>query len=115
MAHSQEGVIVGNLGRDPETRTFPAGGQVTNITVATSEKQKDQNTGRTAKAPSGTASCSTAGWLRSPDNTHDALAQARLLLDQVGYEGVSLIHAGADGQHGDADGNRERARRKHAR
>jgi len=30
------------LGNDPETRTFPDGGQVTNITVATSESWKDQ-------------------------------------------------------------------------
>ena len=35
-------IIIGNLGNDPETRTFPDGGQVTNITVATSESWKDQ-------------------------------------------------------------------------
>ena len=39
-------IIVGNLGNDPETRTFPDGGQVTNITVATSESWKDKQTGQ---------------------------------------------------------------------
>lgn len=39
-------IIIGNLGNDPETRTFPDGGQVTNITVATSESWKDKQTGQ---------------------------------------------------------------------
>lgn len=38
-------IIVGNLGNDPESRTFPNGDAVTNITVATSENWKDKNTG----------------------------------------------------------------------
>ena len=38
-------IIVGNLGNDPETRYFPSGGAVTNITVATSESWKDKQTG----------------------------------------------------------------------
>ncbi len=38
-------IIVGNLGDDPETRTFPDGGQVTNVSVATSESWKDRQTG----------------------------------------------------------------------
>jgi single-strand DNA-binding protein len=38
-------VIVGNLGQDPETRSFPDGGSVTNVSVATSESWKDKNTG----------------------------------------------------------------------
>tara|TARA_B100000809_G_scaffold262710_1_gene314274 strand:+ start:1975 stop:2685 length:711 start_codon:yes stop_codon:yes gene_type:complete len=37
--------IVGNMGNDPESRTFPNGDVVTNITVATSEKWKDKATG----------------------------------------------------------------------
>ena len=39
-------IIVGNLGKDPETRFMPAGGAVTNITLATSETWKDKNTGQ---------------------------------------------------------------------
>ena len=38
-------IIVGNLGNDPEVRTFPSGGKVCNFSVATSERWKDRNTG----------------------------------------------------------------------
>ncbi len=37
--------IIGNLGRDPETRTFQNGGKVCNLSVAVSENWKDKNTG----------------------------------------------------------------------
>ena len=33
-------IIVGNLGRDPEIRSFPNGGKVVNLRIATSEKWK---------------------------------------------------------------------------
>lgn len=39
-------IIVGNLGKDPETRYQQSGGAVTNITVATSETWKDKQTGQ---------------------------------------------------------------------
>ena len=39
-------ILVGNLGGDPETRYMPAGGAVTNITIATSESWKDKTTGQ---------------------------------------------------------------------
>ena len=38
-------IIVGNLGKDPEVRRFPNGGQVCNLTVATSENWRDKSTG----------------------------------------------------------------------
>jgi len=38
-------ILVGNLGRDPETRTFQNGGKVCNLRIATSENWKDRNTG----------------------------------------------------------------------
>lgn len=38
-------IIVGNLGRDPEVRTFANGGKVVNLNVATSETWKDKATG----------------------------------------------------------------------
>jgi single-strand DNA-binding protein len=38
-------ILVGNLGRDPEIKTFPDGGQLANIALATSESWKDRNTG----------------------------------------------------------------------
>jgi single-strand DNA-binding protein len=38
-------IIVGNIGRDPETRYSAGGAAITNISVATSEKWKDKQTG----------------------------------------------------------------------
>ncbi len=38
-------ILVGNLGRDPEVRTFANGGKVVNLRIATSETWKDRNTG----------------------------------------------------------------------
>jgi single-strand DNA-binding protein len=38
-------ILVGNLGADPEVRTFQNGGKVCNLSVATSEQWKDRNTG----------------------------------------------------------------------
>ncbi|MCI5098382.1 MAG: single-stranded DNA-binding protein [Rhodobacteraceae bacterium] len=38
-------IIVGNLGRDPEVRSFSNGGKVCNLRIATSENWKDRNTG----------------------------------------------------------------------
>jgi single-strand DNA-binding protein len=40
-------ILVGNCGKDPETRYMPSGGAVTNISVATSESWKDKQTGET--------------------------------------------------------------------
>lgn len=38
-------ILIGNLGRDPEVRTFPSGGQVANVTLATTERWKDRQSG----------------------------------------------------------------------
>ncbi len=40
-------ILVGNCGKDPETRYMPSGGAVTNISIATSEGWKDKQTGET--------------------------------------------------------------------
>jgi len=39
-------ILIGNLGRDPETRYTPDGLAVSNITVATAESWKDRQTGQ---------------------------------------------------------------------
>lgn len=39
--------LIGNLGRDPEVRTFQNGGKVCNLALATSQKWKDRDTGET--------------------------------------------------------------------
>ena len=38
-------ILVGNLGRDPEVRSFSNGGKVVNLSVATSERWRDKTTG----------------------------------------------------------------------
>jgi len=38
-------ILIGNLGQDPEVRTFQNGGKVCNLRIATSENWKDKNTG----------------------------------------------------------------------
>ena len=50
MASVNKCIIVGNLGRDPEMRTFPSGDQVANVTVATTDKWKDKQSGEMREA-----------------------------------------------------------------
>lgn len=50
MASVNRVTIVGNLGRDPEMRTFPSGDQVANVTVATTDKWKDKQSGEMKEA-----------------------------------------------------------------
>jgi single-strand DNA-binding protein len=38
-------ILIGNLGRDPEVRSFQNGGKVVNLRIATSESWRDRNTG----------------------------------------------------------------------
>ena len=38
-------ILIGNLGQDPEVRTFQNGGKVVNLRIATSEQWKDRNSG----------------------------------------------------------------------
>ncbi|MDT3672038.1 MAG: single-stranded DNA-binding protein [Aromatoleum sp.] len=45
MASLNKVILIGNLGKDPETRYAPSGDAICNITVATSESWKDKNTG----------------------------------------------------------------------
>jgi single-strand DNA-binding protein len=45
MASVNKVIIVGNLGKDPEMRSFPNGDQVANISVATTDRYKDKTSG----------------------------------------------------------------------
>jgi single-strand DNA-binding protein len=38
-------ILIGNLGRDPESRSFPNGGKVVNLRIATSENWRDKQSG----------------------------------------------------------------------
>jgi single-strand DNA-binding protein len=43
MAGINKVIILGRLGRDPETRNFQNGGKVVNLRIATSERYKDRD------------------------------------------------------------------------
>ena len=45
MRGVNKAILVGVLGRDPETKTFPNGGSLTQFSIATSESWTDKNTG----------------------------------------------------------------------
>ena len=45
MASVNKVILMGNCGRDPEIRYLPSGGAVANISIATTSKRKDKNTG----------------------------------------------------------------------
>jgi len=45
MASVNKVILIGNLGRDPETRVFPDGGTICNVTIATSRQWKDKTSG----------------------------------------------------------------------
>jgi single-strand DNA-binding protein len=45
MASVNKVILVGNLGRDPETRYNPEGAAITNVSVATTDTWKDKSTG----------------------------------------------------------------------
>lgn len=50
MASVNKVIIVGNLGKDPDTRYTQNGDAITNITVATTDKWKDKATGQQKEA-----------------------------------------------------------------
>lgn len=45
MASVNKVILVGNLGRDPETRYSPEGSAITNVSIATTDRWKDKGTG----------------------------------------------------------------------
>jgi single-strand DNA-binding protein len=45
MASVNKVILVGNCGRDPEVRYLPSGQAVANVSLATSSKRKDKNSG----------------------------------------------------------------------
>lgn len=45
MASVNKVILIGNCGRDPELRYLPSGSAVATVSIATSSKRKDKNTG----------------------------------------------------------------------
>ena len=50
MASVNKVIIVGNLGKDPEMRSFPNGDQVANVSIATTDRWKDKASGEMKEA-----------------------------------------------------------------
>lgn len=50
MASVNKVILVGNLGRDPETRYAPSGDAITNVTLATTDSWKDKTSGEKKEA-----------------------------------------------------------------
>ena len=50
MASVNKVILVGNLGRDPEVRSFPSGDRVANVTIATTDKWRDKATSEMREA-----------------------------------------------------------------
>ena len=45
MSSVNKVILIGNLGRDPESRSFQNGGKIVSFRIATSERWKDRNSG----------------------------------------------------------------------
>ena len=45
MASVNKVILIGNCGRDPEVRYAPSGSAIANVSIATSTRRKDKNTG----------------------------------------------------------------------
>lgn len=50
MPNVNKAIVMGVLGRDPETKNFPNGGSITTFSVATSEFWKDKTIGERKEA-----------------------------------------------------------------
>lgn len=50
MASVNKVILVGNLGKDPETRYAPSGDAICNVSIATTESWKDRSTGEKREA-----------------------------------------------------------------
>ena len=75
MASVNKVILVGNLGKDPETRYTPDGAAITNITVATTDTWKTRQVAKRKKPPSGIALRSSAVWPKSPGSTSKKAAR----------------------------------------
>ena len=69
MASVNKVILIGNLGRDPETRYTADGAAITNITRRHIAPVQGFVRSAAGRRPSGTRSPSSAGWRRSPAST----------------------------------------------
>lgn len=50
MSSVNKVILIGNLGADPEVKSFQSGGKIANIRIATSKRWKDRQTGEAKEA-----------------------------------------------------------------
>lgn len=120
MASVNKVIIVGNLGRDPEMRTFPSGDQVANVTIATTDKWKDKQTGEMKEATewhrvvfNGRLAEIAGQYLRKGSQVYvEGSLRTRKWTDQSGVEKYSteiradqmqMLGSRQGGDHGDDD------------
>jgi single-strand DNA-binding protein len=76
MASVNKVILIGNLGRDPETRYMPDGGAITNISVATTDTWKDKQGEMQEKTEVAPRRLLRAAWPRSPASTSRRAARS---------------------------------------
>ena len=69
MASVNKVILIGNLGRDPETRYTTGGDAVTNLNIATTRDLEGQGRREAGKNGVAYASCCSVGRPKSPANT----------------------------------------------
>lgn len=94
MASVNKVILVGNLGRDPETRYAPEGGAITNISIATTDTWKDKTSGEKQER---TEWHNIVVWGKQGENCGQYLSKGR----QVYVEGAIRSHS-----YDDKDGNK---------
>ena len=73
-------MLIGNLGADPEIRSFQNGGKVANLRIATSETWKDRNTGeRQERTEWHTVAIFSEGLVSVVERFRGAVDRARLV------------------------------------
>ena len=82
MASVNKVILIGNCGRDPEVRYLPSGQAVANVSIATSSRRKDRNTGETVEAVDGTELLKSLS---------DSVANTDARLEKSFGEAVSLM------------------------
>lgn len=128
MASVNKVIVVGNLGRDPEMRTFPSGDQVANVTIATTDKWKDKQSGEMKEATewhrivfNGRLAEIAGQYLRKGSQVYvEGSLRTRKWTDQAGIEKYSteiradqmqMLGARPNGEHGDGGHSRAPAPR----
>lgn len=131
MASVNKVILVGNLGADPEVRSFQNGGRIANLRIATSESWKDKNTGeRKERVEWNSVAIQSDGlvgvverYLRKGSKVYiEGQLRTRKWQDQSGNDRYStevvvggmsgslvMLDGAGGGQNGDARGERKRS------